>query len=58
MYHLYILYGTYHIKDRKPVQSSPQYLRGSGGREVEDWKRGEWPPLARPPAPFVQGIVL
>ena len=50
MYHLFILYDTYHIKDRKPVQSSPQYLRGSGEREVEDWRKGEWRPLARPPA--------
>ena len=34
-----------------PEQSSPQYLRGSGEREVADWKKGERRPLSVPLAP-------
>ena len=33
------------------MQSSPRYLRGSGGREVDDWKKGGRRPLSMPLAP-------
>ena len=39
------------INDMIPVQSSPQYLRGSGEREAGDLRRGEWRPLSMPLAP-------